>query len=76
VNPTKADFILKNLSNKEREDFLKEILEAELAGEDITSIIISWEATAEINSSPHSRSKIISRSKKLKQLILQSKNVG
>jgi hypothetical protein len=75
MNSTRAEFILRNLSIKEREDFLKEILEAKFAGKNITNIIISWEATAEINSSPCSGNKILSRSKKIRQFAFQSKNV-
>jgi len=71
---SKVDFILKNLSSKERDEFLREILEYELSGMNAKEVIISWEATAEINSSPSSKRKIMSRSKKLREFLLQSKH--
>jgi len=70
----KVDFILQNLSKAERDDFLREILESQLSGEDINDIILDWEATAEINSLPQVKKKIIERSKKLEVFLLQSKN--
>lgn len=70
----KVKSILKNLSEKERDEFLEEILENHLSGKDITETIISWEATAEINSLPHVKDKILDRSKKLKQYLLKVKH--
>jgi hypothetical protein len=46
-----VDFILQNLSKSERNEFMMEML--------------SWEATAEINSLPDIKQKILDRSKKL-----------
>lgn len=68
MNICRSEFFLKNLSNKEKDDFLRELLEAKYSEKDINKIILSWEATAEINSSPLSRAKIIARSKKIKHL--------
>lgn len=70
----KVEFILKNLSEKERYEFIEEILENHLSGKDITETIISWEATAEINSLPHVKDKILDRSKKLKLFLLKAKH--
>ena len=58
----------------ERDKFLREILNAQVSKEDIQSIIVSWEATAEINSLLPIKKKILSRSKKLKHFLLQNKN--
>jgi len=69
-----VDFILKHLTISERDEFLREILETRLAGKDITEIILSWEATAEINSSPRSKQKIVNRCNKLKEFLSQSKH--
>ena len=74
MNSARVNFILKNLSSKERDEFLKELLQRELSGKPTRDIILSWEATAEINSRPSSRTKIIARSKKLRQFLLQSKH--
>ncbi len=70
----KIDFILRQLSVMERDKFLREILNAQVSKEDIQSIIVSWEATAEINSLLPIKKKILSRSKKLKHFLLQNKN--
>ena len=70
----KVEFILENLSEKERDEFLEEILEKHLSGKNITETIISWEATAEINSLPHIKIKILDRSKKLKHFLLKTKH--
>ena len=74
MNSARTNFILKNLSSNERKEFLKEILQHELSGKPIKEVILSWEATAEINSCPISKVKIISRSRKLRQFLLQSKH--
>lgn len=76
MNSKKANFInfiLDNLSQKERSEFLKELLEDSSALKDAEEIISSWECTAEINSNPIIKNKILSRSKKLKLLLLRSK---
>jgi hypothetical protein len=75
MNSPRVQFIFKNLSIKEREEFLKEILEANLSGKGVKGLIDSWEATAEINACSHSRDNILCRSKKLKQFLLHSKHV-
>jgi hypothetical protein len=74
MKPHKIDFILQNLSKTERDKFLREILDAQISRIDIQTIILSWEATAEINSLLPIRKKILSRSKKLKHFLLQNKN--
>ena len=73
MNSARINFILKNLSSNERDEFLKEMLQHELSGKPIKKVILSWEATAEINSCPRSKVKIISRSRKLSQFLLKSK---
>ncbi|MCX5884593.1 MAG: hypothetical protein NT096_01540 [Proteobacteria bacterium] len=80
MSSPRVEFILKNLSKKEQREFLEEVLEHALSEKrglstkDVKEIILSWEATAEINASPRSKNKILSRSNKLRQFLLQTKH--
>lgn len=66
--------LIKHLSKKEKDEFIKEILECKSRGRNLQEIIASWEATAEINSNPKLKSKILYRIKKLDRFLMQTKN--
>lgn len=63
--------MLINLDKVEREIFLRELLEVDLNGGDSEDIISDWEATAEINSIPGAKNKIMARSRALKLRLLK-----
>lgn len=74
-NKERIDFILSHLNRKEKDDFLKEILEASLLEKDVSRIMFDWEATAEVNADPLLKKKILLRVKSLKKFLLHSHNV-
>lgn len=70
-------FILENLSEHERIEFLSELMRLSLSGnsQETFDCILDWEETAEINSIPEKREKIISRYISLKKQLLKKCNV-
>ena len=65
----RISFVLENLSSKEKEEFLFEMLGYVLLRDrgGAMGCFYGWEASAEINSDPKLKAEIISRSKSLKE---------
>lgn len=70
-NNERINFILNHLTQKEKDEFLSEILNASLLEKKVLEIILAWEATAEINANPSLKRKILLRAKKLDRFLLQ-----
>jgi tmRNA-binding protein len=69
-----VDFIINNLSKEDKDVFLNQILTAVLSGVKCIDIVSSWHETAEINSDPARKRKLLLRKNKLLRL-LQKDNV-
>ena len=70
-------FILKNLSESDKVQFLSELIRLSLSGnsQEILDCILDWEETAEINSIPEKREKILTRYKSLNRKLSKKCNV-
>ena len=64
-----ASFILNNLSQMDRNEFLKQLTASVLSDGDNIDVILSWKETAEINADPVRKHKLQLRREKLSRLL-------
>ena len=69
IAESQVDFIVNNLSDEDKDTFLREMLMAVLSGAKPFDIVASWYETAEINADPKRKKKLLSRKKKLLSLL-------
>lgn len=64
-----VDFILNNLSQADRNEFLTQLTASVLLGGDNINIVFSWKETAEINANPTRKNRLQLRRAKLIRLV-------
>ena len=72
----KVAFILSNISEDDKAEILYELIRLALMGKkgEMLEYINGWEATAEINSMPEIKQKILSRSESLRKRLSEKHN--